>query len=208
MIELEIIFGLSAFALLVMWSWFIVLAFQTSRLWGIGLIFFFPFSPLMFAYRFERKTRKLIYPLLGSLLFFTGVNFYIFFATNDFFEILSHQIEEATPHISYTRKPQIKKLNLPKPTPIPPPLPVVATPKEEEQPVHIVRIVHRYKTIDLGSAYSYIGKQAIITTATVVHRGQLTSVNDAQIEITKKIAGGETRMGIQKSKIEKLEVYL
>jgi hypothetical protein len=214
MTGVEIIFTISVIVLLGMWGWFIVLGFRTSRLWGAGLIFLFPVSPFMFAYRFERKTRQSIYYFTGSLLFFVLVILYIKFATLDFFDTFSHKIAKVLPSIEYSvkSKPKTKNLILPKPTPIPPPL--SKTPEQHETevitkaPTPLPTTSSRYKTIDISSIKNYLGKNVIITTAFVVHRGKLTSADGAQIEIKKDIAGGSTIMPIKKSKIEKIEVYL
>jgi hypothetical protein len=213
---LEIIFTLSGLILLGMWGWFIALAFSTSRLWGLWLIIFFPFSPLMFAYRFERKTRKIIYYFLASLLLFVVVNGYIFFTTIDFFDSFGHKISKVLPKIEHTKDTasveKNKKLRLPKPTPIPPPRAVVPEESSEEEddatPVFRAKSTHHYKAVETNSLQNYIGKEVIITTAFVEHRGKLKSVSGSQIEIKKSLNGGTTVMGVQKSKIEKAEVYL
>jgi hypothetical protein len=209
---IEIIFTLSLLALLCMWGWFILLAFRTSRLWGIGLIFLFPLSPFMFAYRFERKTRKIIYSFLMSFIIFAAVNTWIFFATLDFYGNLLHKISKSLPTIAFSNKPKVKKLNLPKPTPIPGPVTEEPAPVEEVKkiapPPPRIAPIRRYKTIGIENAQSYLGKNVIVTTAFVVHKGRLTSVNANQIELKKNMEGGSTVMGVAKSKIQKFEVYL
>lgn len=215
---LEIVFTLSGLILLGMWGWFIALAFGTSRLWGLWIICFFPFSPLMFAYRFERKTRKIIYYFLGSLLLFVLVNGYIFTTTVDFFNSFGNKISKALPKIEHSvdvlPAAKVKKLNLPKPTPIPPPRAVVPDESEEDegeentQSVFRAKATRHYRAVDIDSIQNYIGKEVVITTAVVEHRGKLKSVSASQIEIKKSIDGGTTVMGVQKSKIEKAEVFL
>jgi hypothetical protein len=215
---LEIVFTLSGLILLGMWGWFIALAFGTSRLWGLWIICFFPFSPLMFAYRFERKTRKIIYYFLGSLLLFVLVNGYIFTTTVDFFNTFGNKISKTLPKIEHSADvlpaEKVKKLNLPKPTPIPPPRAVTPDESEDDesedntQSVSHAKSIHHYRDVDLGSLQNYVGKEVVITTAVVEHRGKLKSVSASQIEIKKSIDGGTTVMGVQKSKIEKAEVFL
>ncbi len=210
MTGLEILFITNALVLLVFWGWFIFLGFNTSRGWGLGLTFLFPFSPFLFAYRFERKTRKIIYYFVISLVIFIALNGWIYFATSvDFFPNFGHKLSKLAPTFNFSEKPK-PKLNLPKPTPIPDALPV-----EEKPPVEQVKKVeaapvqkHGYKTVDIESAHSYIGKKVIVSTAVVVHRGVLKSVGMSQIEIKKDFGGGSTVMGVSKSKIQKLEVYL
>jgi hypothetical protein len=216
MTGLEIIFTLSALALLGVWSWFIVLGFRTSRVWGVGLIFLFPVLPLMFIYRFERKTRRILYPFFGSVLFFAILNSYIVFTNAEFFHNFAGKMSKAIPHIDFSfKKPaEVKKLYLPPPAPIPPPLSESETAKEsadvviEEPSSPSLMQNSRYKTIAIENAGHYLGKKVIITTAFVVHRGKLISADGSQIEIKKQIAGGSTIMGISKSKVEKIEVYL
>jgi hypothetical protein len=215
---LEIVFTLSGLILLGMWGWFIALAFGTSRLWGLWIICFFPFSPLMFAYRFERKTRKIIYYFLGSLLLFVLVNGYIFATTIDFFDSFENKIRKVFPKIEHSvavaPAAKVKKLNLPKPTPIPPPRPIVPDESEEDESENNTqsgfraKATHHYRAVDLGSLQNYVGKEVVVTTAIVEHRGKLKSVSASQIEIKKSIDGGTTVMGVQKSKIEKAEVFL
>jgi hypothetical protein len=217
MTGLEILFTLSGLALLGMWGWFIGLGFQTSRLWGMGLIFLFPVSPLMFAYRFERKTRKIIYYFLGALLVFITLTSYIAFTNAEFFENFTKKISQSIPQINlnlFSKTTKVKKLNLPPPAPIPPPLPESETSEEDEtvveihQPPATVSQNSRYKTIDIDNAKNYLGKSVIVTTAFVTHRGKLVSASGSEIHIKKIIAGGSTIMGIDKSKIEKFEVRL
>lgn len=208
MTGLEILFITSAILLLIIWGWFIFLGFNTSREWGLGLLFLFPLSPFLFAYRFERKTRKLFYYFLTSLVFFAGLNGWIYFATIDFFPRLGHKLAVLAPKFSSAEKPK-GTLNLPPPTPIPEALPVAPkTPVEEIKIEPNPTPSRRYKTVDIDNAGSYIGKKVIITTEFVVHRGVLKSAGVGQIEIRKELGGGSTIMGIPKSKVQKFEVYL
>lgn len=206
----EIIFITSVLTLLIIWIWFIVQGFRTSRSWGASIIFLFPISPFLFAYRFERKTRQAIYYFIGSLVFFIAVMLYIHFATIDFFSRFSDKLSSSVPSRVFSSTPKVKLLNLPKPTPIPPPLAVAPPPKITTEitkaPVQAVTM-RRYKTVDIGSVKSYLGKSVIITTATVKHNGKLMSVDGSQLEIKKDMGGGSIIMGIKKSKIEKVEVY-
>lgn len=207
----EIIFTISTISLLVTWGWFILLGFRTSRIWGAGLIFLFPISPFMFAYRFERKTRQAISYFIGTLAFFILLMLYIYFTDVEFFSTFSQKISKSLPRLELSFKSKkVKPLNLPPPTPIPPPRTVV--PEQTTETIIKAPPVsapsRRYKTIDIGSAQNYVGKNVIITTAIVEHRGKLTSVDNTQIEIRKQMEGGSILMGIKKSKIEKLEVYL
>lgn len=210
MTGLEILFTLNVMALLGFWGWFVYMGFNTSRSWGIALILLFPLSPLMFAYRFERKTRKVIYNFAATMAVFAALNVWIFFATIDFFPNFSHKLAKLTPKLEMPQTTFAPKptLNLPKPTPIPEPLPVKPQP-----PVESVKKIHRpvrhnYVTVSLESAHSYIGKEVIISTAVVVHRGILQSVGMGQIEIKKTLGTGATVMGIPKDKIQKIQVYL
>lgn len=210
----EILFMTSVLTVLIVWIWFVVLGFRTSRGWGAALIFLFPVSPFLFAYRFERKTRHTIYYLIGSLVFFALIMGYIQFATSvDFFDKFADKIVNAMPKLDSSTEPKVKNLNLPPPAYIPPPLPDTPEVKPELPPTVVETpkpsvASHGYKTIDIGSIGSYIGKKVVVTTSSVQHRGKLTSVDGAQIEIKKEIAGGTTIMPIKKSKITKIEVYL
>lgn len=208
MTGLEILFITNVIILLILWTWFVFMGFQTSRGWGLSLLFLFPFSPFLFAYRFERKTRKLIYYFVISLALFGALNGWIYFATIDFFPNFSHKLIKLAPKFEKTEKNK-PALNLPKPTPIPEALPVALKPpvekiKKAPQPTPS----RSFKTIDIENARNHIGRKVIITTAVVIHRGVLKSVGIGQIEIKKDLGGGTTIMGIPKNKIQKFEVYL
>ena len=206
MTGLEIVFIVNVIALLAFWGWFVFVGFNTSRGWGLGLVFLFPLSPFMFAYRFERKTRKIIYYFAASLLVFAALNSWIYFATIDFFPTFTHKFTRLVPKFEMRHtKP---KPNLPPPTPIPEPLPVVVSPVEPVKKIKRPVRKHEYVTVGIESARGYIGKQVIISTAVVEHRGVLKSVEVGQIEIKKDLDGGSTTMGIPKDKIQKFQVYL
>lgn len=211
----EIILITSVLLLLIIWIWFIVLGFRTSRLWGAGLIFLFPFSPFMFAYRFERKTRQTIYYFIGSLLFFVSVLLYINFATSvDFYDMFWAKLRKGAPSIDFSSKPApVKKLNLPPPTPIP--APRVTVPEVKETVPAIKKYIkpqiqnRKYRNVDIGSVGSYIGKNVIVTTATSEQEGRLISVSATSVEIKMKLGkGGAAQIRIPKSRIEKIQVYL
>lgn len=208
MTGLEILFITSVIILLIIWGWFVFLGFNTSRTWGISLLLLFPLSPFLFAYRFERKTRKVFYYFAASLVVFAGLNGWIYFATIDFFPTFSQKLIKLVPKIGSSAKPKVTP-NLPPPTPIPEPLQVAPKP-----PLEVIKTApppktnRGYKTVNIENAHSYIGKKVIITTAVVVHYGILKSVGLGQIEIKKDLGGGSTIMGIPKNKIQKLEVYL
>lgn len=208
MTGLEILFIINVIAVLGFWGWFIFMGFNTSRSWGLGLTFLFPLSPFMFAYRFERKTRKIIYYFALNLVVFGALNSWIYFATIDFFPTFSHKLARLAPKFEIPHTAPKPKLNLPKPTPIPDPLPIIHPPVEsvKKPKPHIQK--HYYITVSIESAHSYIGKQVIISTAVVVHHGLLKSVGMGQIEIKKDLGGGSTTMGIPIDKIQKFQVYL
>jgi hypothetical protein len=216
MTGLEVIFITSVLLLTIFWIWFIIQGFFTSRGWGISLIFFFPISPFLFAYRFERKTRKAIGYFIGCLVFFTALTGYIHFTNVEFFANLSRKLGTAVTvtKVLFSSKPKnTKRLNLPPPTPIPPPLAV--KPEDHENAEITItpatpesKTTGRYKSINMDSARNYIGKKVIITTSTVKHQGRLISVGIGEIEIKKTFEGGTTTMGISKRKITKIEVYL
>jgi hypothetical protein len=131
---------------------------------------------------------------------------------------LGNKISKTLPKIEHSvdvlPAEKVKKLNLPKPTPIPPPRAVTPDESEDYEKEDNAMTVFRakanrhFRAVDLGSLQNYVGKEVVITTAIVEHRGKLKSVNASQIEIKKSIDGGTTVMGVQKSKIEKAEVFL
>lgn len=215
MTGLEILFITSVIMLLVMWTWFVILGFRTSRLWGASLILLFPLSPFLFAYRFERKTRQIISYFTGSLVFFIAILLYIHFGTIDFFPRLSHKIAKRLPSMDFSTKPKdVKKLNLPPPTFIPPKLeetPEDPTTKPEEPktvPETAVQ-TRKFRAVDVGSAGNYVGKTVLITTSSgAQHKGKLTSAATAQVEVKINISGGTALITVKKSKIVKFEVYI
>lgn len=211
---LEIIFILSAIAMLVMWGWFVMLGFRTSRMWGIILLVLFPFSPFAFAYRFERKTRKILYPFISSVVFFAAVIGYAIGFRIDFFPNFSHKLTQGLsavrlPGSASTKPPP---LDLPKPVEIPVIVdePVIEAPEQQVAKVVVIPKVQkrRYTQVSVASLNGYIGKKLQITTATTVHEGVLLSVSAAEVVIRKKLSGGSTTMSVDKSKINKVEVYL
>ena len=214
---LEIFFILSMIALMVMWGWFVVLGFRANHRWGMVLLFLFPLSPFAFAYRFERKTRKIIYYFVGSLVFFSATTSYAWLSRVDFFPTLLTTLHRAAPDFSFSAEPEKKQpLNLPKPAEIPvivdEPEPAPTPVPEEVKPVvketePLVKL-HGYKAVSLGSLQDYIGKKVQITTATVVHEGRLLAVSSGAVEIRKRLSGGATIMSVNKSKIIKVAVYL
>ena len=207
-IGLEILFIINVLVLLAFWGWFVMTGFNTSRGWGLGLLLFFPISPFVFAYRFERKTRKIIYYFIGSLVAFSVINTTVYFATTDFFPMMSNQVTQVASLFEFKEKPK-PKLVLPPPTYIPGDLPAepkkdTAAQEEPEQTAH----VRRYQTLSIDNAQHYVGKKVIVHTAFVEHRGALVSASQGQIEIRKDLGVGSTLMSIPKNKVEKFEVYL
>lgn len=213
----EILFILSLITLLVVWGWFVILGFRISRGWGIGLIFLFPISPCMFVYRFERKTRQIVYPFIGSLLFFIGMVIYIHVAAVGFYSTLYTKISNAIPKIEFSTKVKTRSLNLPPPTPIPE-SPETLDNEEVEVQVNepvIKKTVatppkppRRYKVVNIEEIGAYIGKKVIISTSTVQHQGKLLSANSGRLEIKKSFSGGFMIRSFQKGEIKKVEVYL
>ena len=117
------------------------------------------------------------------------------------------------PHFDFSSKPKLKKPNPPPLIYIPPPPEPVAKPVDSK--IIIVDVVktpstitHRYQTIEVSRANSYIGKNVIIGTETITHRGRLMSVDDSEVIIRKTLMGGSMVMGVKKSKIIKFEVFL
>lgn len=207
----EIILITSVLLLLMIWVWFIVLGFRTSRAWGAALIFLFPASPFLFAYRFERKTRQAIYYFGGSLAIFVSVLLYINFATSvDFYDHFWPKLEKMMPSIGSSNKStDVKQLNLPPPTPIP----------EAREPAHVETVTapiitdlpekpHQFRDIDIGTVSNYIGNKVIITTSSTEKEGRLISVDASQVEIKLKIGGGSAQLKIPKSRIKKIQVYM
>ncbi len=211
---LEIIFVLSTLVMLVMWGWFVVLGFRTSQLWGIILLLLFPFSPFAFAYRFERKTRKILYPFIASVVFFAAVIGYAIGFRIDFFPNFGHKLGQGLSSVSLSRFTSKKTppLDLPKPVEIPVIVdePVVEVPAQEVAKTVVVSKVQKrsYKEVSLGSLNGYIGKKLQITTATTVHEGVLLSVSAGEVVIRKKLSGGSTTMSVDKTKINKVAAYL
>lgn len=211
----EILFILSLITLLVVWVWFVILGFRISKGWGIGLLFLFPISPCMFVYRFERKTRQIVYPFIGSLLFFISMVIYIHVNAVGFYSTLYTKIGNAIPKIEFSTKTKNRSIHLPPPTPIPeisedidnevevqvndPVIKTVATPPKPPR---------RYKVVNIEEIGAYIGKKVIISTSTVQHQGKLLSANSGRLEIKKSFSGGSLIMSVPKGKIKKVEVYL
>jgi hypothetical protein len=211
---LEIVFILSTIAVIVMWGWFVMLGFRANRLWGAALLLLFPLSPFAFAYRFERKTRKILYPFIGSLVFFAAVTAYAIGFRLDFFPNFATKLGNGLAYITVS-KPDAKKanpLNLPKPVEIPVIVdePMVASPEAEVvKEVVAPKIQKRgYKEVSVASLSGYIGKKIQLTTSTTVHEGKLLAVSANAVEIKKKLSGGATVMSVDKTKISKVEVYL
>lgn len=211
---LEILFIISSLGLLVMWGWFVRLGFQANRSWGCSILFLFPISPFLFAYRFERKTRKIIYYFILSLLFFSGVTAYAIAFRPDFFPNLAHKLIALTPTFpAKTKIEPVKPLEEPKPVaeteviaePEPEVIEPVAPVKVEKR--HTIRQKH-YEVVSVSSLGSYIGKKVRLTTSNVVHEGHLVSVSGGQVEIKKGGFGASATMPISKNKISKVEVYL
>jgi len=213
---LEILFIISSLGLLVMWGWFVRLGFQANRSWGCSILFLFPISPFAFAYRFERKTRKIIYYFILSLLFFAGVTAYAIAFRPDFFPNLAHKLVSLAPTFPTQSSPEpvtVKPIEQPKPVvetevvtePEPEVIEPVAPVIEEKK--HSIRQKH-YEVINVNQLSGYIGKKVRLTTANVVHEGHLISVSAGQIEIKKGGFGASATMPISKNKISKVEVYL
>jgi hypothetical protein len=170
----------------------------------------------MFVYRFERKTRQIVYPFIGSLLFFIGMVIYIHVATVGFYSTLYTKIGNAIPKIEFSTKVKTRSLNLPPPTPIPE-IPDTLDNEEVEVQVNdpVIKTVatppkppRRYKVVNIEEIGAYIGKKVIISTSTVQHQGKLLSANSGRLEIKKSLSGGSLIMSVPKGKIKKVEVYL
>jgi len=213
---LEILFIISSLGLIVMWGWFVRLGFQANRSWGCSILFLFPISPFAFAYRFERKTRKIIYYFILSLLFFAGVTAYAIAFRPDFFPNLAHKLVSLAPTFPTKSSPEpvaVKPIEQPKPVAetevIAEPTPEVIAPivPAVEEKRHFARQKH-YEEISLTSLADYIGKKVRLTTANVVHEGRLISISGGQVEIKKGGGGASATLPISKSKISKAEVYL
>lgn len=215
---LEICFMLSALVYLVIWGRFVWLGFQTSHFWGTMLLLFFPISPFVFAYRFERKTRKLIYYFIASLVLFSGMTVYALNTRAAFFKTLATQWSNLLPdiHVADLISDKKQPLIAENPSPIKPVVidePKVYTPKPEviapEKPKpESKQKLHGYQIVSVDSLSRYVGKTVKITTATVVHEGRLLSVQGDQVEIRKRLSGGSVTMTVDKSKIIQAKVYL
>jgi hypothetical protein len=214
---LEIFFILSTLGLATVWGRFVLVGFQTSRFWGLLLLFCFPISAFIFVYRFERKTRKLIYHFIISLVLFLALTIYALTFRVDFFKTLATHSRDLLPTFSTPERVAEKKPQRPpaKPTPITPPV-VIAVPKVDAPPAEIAvpeqpkpkPKQHGYQSVSLDALTNYVGKKVRITTATVVHEGRLLSVQNGQVEIKKLLSGGSVTMTVNKSSILQVKVYL
>ena len=214
---LEIFFILSTLGLVTVWGRLVLVGFQTSRFWGLLLLFCFPISAFIFVYRFERKTRKLLYHFIISLVLFLALTIYALTFRVNFFTTFATHSRHLLPTFS-TPEPVAEKKPPPlpaKPAPITPPV-VIETPKVDAPPAEtavvekpeLTKKQHGYQTVSLDELTNYVGKKVRVTTATVVHEGRLLSVQNGQVEIKKLLSGGSVTMTVNKSNILQVKVYL
>ena len=211
---LEIVLMLSSIAILITWVWFIVLGFKANKLWGFSLIFLFPISPFMFANRFGRKSRRIIYYYILSLLMMSGVQVYIHFATVEFYPNLADKLinlfPEKQPEPEAVIEDSVENLKEIE-------IEIIEPVEETTETVEIIELPEpppkpkpkrSYKVVNINDMKQYIGKRIIITTTRKPRKGTLVSVGSGKLKIRERRSSGSSIMGISQHKILKVEVYL
>ncbi len=211
---LEILFILSIITIVITWIWFVILGFKANKNWGFGILLNPLITPFIFTVRFTRKSRKIIYYYVASLLFFIGLQIYIYTATTNFYFDFANtissifqvetsdsepiEVEAINPDVSIIESKETINLD-----------PVVKAPKIIKPKVKTLPKpkTRSYKTVKLGTASNYLYKKIIITTAHKKHKGILYSSNNNELKIKQKIQGGTIIMGIKRSKILSVKVY-
>ncbi len=209
---LEIVLMLSSIAILITWVWFIVLGFKANKLWGFGIVFLFPISPFMFANRFGRKSRKIIYYYIISLLMMLGVQLYIYFWTVEFYPRLADKVITLFPEkkVEPFVEDPVENLNeieieiIEQVEETPESETVIELPEEAPKP----KPRRSYKVVDISAMKQYVGKKIIITERKKRRKGTLVGIVSGKLEIRERSNSGSSIMKISRHRILKVEVYL
>lgn len=211
---LEILFILSIIAIVITWIWFVILGFKANKNWGFGILFNPLITPFIFTVRFTRKSRKIIYYYAASLLFFIGLQIYIYTATTNFYVDFINKITNLFQVETNNSKPfEVETINsdvsIIEPEEEISLDPVIKAPKIIKPEVKTLQKpkTRSYKTVKLATASNYLYKKIIITTANKKHKGILYSASNNELKIKQKIQGGTIIMGIKRSKILTVKVY-